>query len=206
MARLSNTASGAAGEAAVLALLLRAGLLVAKPYWGDDEMDLLVFVDNGTRLVLIPLQVKTVQSQSEVTEVAIQGLRKRYVERNKYLCLAIYSVERNKIWLIPTAKNIKEAYTQWASKPTKTKRRTQYDAIDSDNGEVNLRVNVSIAGDKAFDDKWLLDPNKCDSIVQRFNTVANEMQNDLPYQTAVGFKYIATGGFNIGGQAGVTQR
>ena len=40
---LTNTYSGVVGEMAAATALIRAGLQVAKPYWNDDEVDLLVF-------------------------------------------------------------------------------------------------------------------------------------------------------------------
>lgn len=196
MARLSSNASGNAGEAAFNAFFLRAGLKVAKPYWTEDMNDLLVLYDNGTRLIAIPIQVKSVQKKKD-DEEKIQRLWKRYLEKTKYLCLAIYCPDLDKLWFIPKADNIVKAYKEWASKPAKTKPRKKYDEIDSDKGEVPLRVNVTQNGDEEFDKKWLLNTDDVYGIVQQINILANEIQQDKDYSHSVGFSYIGQGSSSI---------
>ena len=199
MARLTSTSAGIVGENAVTSALVRAGLLVAQPFWGDNEIDRIVLFDNGTRLIMIPVQIKAVQAVVNKKEAKIQKLWKRYVEENKYLCLAIYSIERDKIWLFTTASNIKKAYGEWATAPVKTKPRKQYDDINTQKGQVSIRVNVTEAGDPEFDGKWLLNVHDFDSVTQRFNNVANEMQNDKAYFEACGYQYIGQGGIGVSG-------
>lgn len=164
---LTNTASGAAGEAAVVAAFLRAGLLVADPYWNDDEVDLLVLWSARDRLVPIPVQVKSVQSRHVAdpkrnssyvtTVVAPQGLRKRYLNRQPALCLAIYSPARDKIWFFPGSDKIREAYAEWlATRSVKGRKSKAMDHIGDDE-EVPIYVDLSKGGNKDFDAKWLLD-------------------------------------------------
>src|SRR5580704_18972552 len=106
---LTNTYSGIAGELAVATALLLSGYKVAKPYWNNDAMDLLVLWQNesGHSHSVIPVQVKSVQrGSSKKTEIPIDGLKKKYVQRHPSLCLGIFSPELNKVWFIPGARNI----------------------------------------------------------------------------------------------------
>ncbi|HEX8324034.1 MAG TPA: hypothetical protein VF595_08970 [Tepidisphaeraceae bacterium] len=182
---LTNTASGAAGEASVVAAFLRAGLLVADPYWNDDEVDLLVLWADGDRLVPIPVQVKSVQSKQimdkktgvakTVMVVAPQGLRKKYIDRQPALCLAIYSPARDKIWFFPGASSIREAYANWlANRSTKGRKSKAFDAMDADE-EVPIYVDVSKAGDTDFDAKWLLNRQSPEKLTQQIRGLARSM-------------------------------
>lgn len=202
---LTNTASGVAGEAAVTAALLRAGLRVAKPFWTDNEVDLLVFWEEGSRLIPIPVQVKSVQAQPNEDEAMTQGLRKRYIEASPYLCLAIYSVARNKIWFIQKSENIKNVYRKWADAP-KTgpgAPRTKYDDIDLQKGDVNIRVNVSKAGNAAFDAKWLIDTEDASKVTKVFAELAKEINaSDAARNALTHFIYESAGGvMTLGGSA-----
>jgi len=193
---LNNTASGVAGEAAVTAALLRAGLRLAKPYWTDNEVDLLVLWEESSGLIPIPIQVKSVQAAVNETEAHTQNLKKRYIEASPYLCLAIYSVARNKIWIIPKSENIKRVYKEWADAP-KTgpgAPRTKYEEIDPKNGTVNIRVDVSAKGNKDFDKKWLLDAEDASRVSKVFADLGGEIEaSDAALNTLVHFIYESSG-------------
>lgn len=128
---MRNTFSGIAGEARVAAELVRCGLRVAKPYWADDEVDLLVLVEAQRGLeVPLPIQVKSIQlapphpaaDREEARRPAIHGLKKRYVEQNPALCLAIYRPDTDDIWFINGAENIKRVYDEQASASARGER------------------------------------------------------------------------------------
>ncbi len=122
---LNNTYSGVAGELRVAAELVRCGMRVAKPYWTNDEADLVVLY--GTRgrnittsrrsrktLVPVHLQVKAVQflpSKSRTAESSRRvKIKKRYVEDTRSLCIAIYRVDTDCLWFIDGPENIIRAY------------------------------------------------------------------------------------------------
>ena len=74
MYALKNTYSGVAGEMAVATALIRAGHRVAKPYWNDDEVDIMIFERDGLSLLPIPVQVKSIQRLDDKgSEFATQG-------------------------------------------------------------------------------------------------------------------------------------
>lgn len=182
---LTNTASGVAGEAAVAAALLRAGFRVARPYWNDDEVDLLVFWQRGGQPIPIPVQVKAVQSkvirdrvqhtQKIDPVVAPQGLRKRYVEQQPALCLAIYSPARDKIWFFPGAASIREAHGDWLSQRSSRGRPSKtWDEL-ADNDGVPIYVNVSRDGDSDFDHKWLMHRHSPTRLTQQISGLADSL-------------------------------
>jgi hypothetical protein len=178
---LTNTASGVAGEVAVAAALIRAGFLVAKPYWNDDEIDLLILCGEKYRKVQIPVQVKSVQQLgSSKDEKQIQGLKKRYVENNAYLCLAIYSPEHNKIWFIDGSDNIKKIHAEGVikSKGKKGRSRTSYKKIGSD-ADVPIYINISEKGDSEFDDKYLIDTKYADKITNQIKRISDLILNEM---------------------------
>lgn len=107
---LKNTQSGVAGEQSVIAILLRFGLKVSKPYWNDDEVDFEIKYGEGDKSINIPLQVKTVQFSDSKNKAFIQGLKKKYVERNELLCLAIYNPQNDWMWFLTGSKEIISKY------------------------------------------------------------------------------------------------
>ena len=103
---LTNTFSGVAGEARVAAELVRGGMKVARPYWTDDEADLVIIVWANRGLLPIIVQVKALQflpdGKGQVPVRAyIQGLRKRYLSKSPAFVLALYRVDEDFIYLIP---------------------------------------------------------------------------------------------------------
>jgi hypothetical protein len=114
---LTNTFSGIAGEARIAAELVRCGFRVAKPYWCDDEVDLLVLHRSSQPNVALPLsiQIKSVQflpqKDGSLNErVFIQGLKKRYVTKSPAFGLAIYRVDTDEIFFIDGQPNVEAVY------------------------------------------------------------------------------------------------
>lgn len=163
---LTNTASGTAAEIIAAGALLRAGCLVAKPYWNDDEIDLLVFSGGRRDLVWLPVQVKSIQFCSRSTATGCtRGLRKKHLERQPFLCLIIYAPRNNKLWLIPGARTIKQVHQEGVRK---NRRRKPYSRI-STNGEVRIYVDISKEGDKEFDAEWLIDTDSPSSMTAKIS-------------------------------------
>ncbi len=169
----------------MVAAFLRAGLLVADPYWNDDEIDLLVLWSEGDRLVPIPVQVKSVQSKHVIDKktnvsratmiIAPQGLRKKYIDRQPALCLAIYSPARDKIWFFPGADTIRQVYADWlAARSSKGRKSKALDAMGDDE-EVPIYVDVSKEGDKDFDAKWLLDRQSPTKLTKQIHDLARRV-------------------------------
>lgn len=148
---LQNTFSGIAGEARVAAELVRCGLRAAKPYWTDDEVDLIVLHKDGRQVIPIPIQVKSVQflgtaSRSSSDHRFLSGLRKKYVAQNPVLCLAIYRPDTDAIWFIDGSENIRNVYEQDAQ----SAGRTCFDDLGDDD-DVRIRMREK---DDDFDREW----------------------------------------------------
>jgi hypothetical protein len=131
------------------------------------------------------VQVKSVQSKhvidnktnvSRVTMVvAPQGLRKKYIDRQPALCLAIYSPARDKIWFFPGADAIRQVYADWlATRSSKGRKSKALDAM-GDEEEVPIYVDVSKEGDKDFDAKWLLDRQSPTKLTKQIHDLARRV-------------------------------
>lgn len=168
---LKNTWSGGAGEARVAAQLFSFGLHVAKPYWNDDEVDLLVLHGNNNNFLPVPVQVKAVQNDGKNPRVAIQGLKKRYVERQPGLCLAIWSPRWDKIWFIEGRENIRNVYANQAQAHGRGRPRTPYENL-KDTNDVRIYVDLSKEGDTAFDKRWLIRHGQPKALTDRIGTLA----------------------------------
>lgn len=174
---LTNTFSGVAGEARVAAELVRCGLRVAKPYWTDDEADLLVLerVENGVALP-IPVQVKSVQflpskSRPAESDRFISGLKKRYVERNPALCLAIYRPDTDAIWFIHGAQRIRDVYERDVAASGK---RVAYDDLTLAD-DVKLRMRFD--GDATFDADWKVPSGDPTFLSERVREMAADLRD-----------------------------
>jgi len=157
---LTNTRSGIVGEIKVAAALARAGHNVAKPYWNDDEIDLMVLCYSSGKLVPIPVQVKSIQRDpTGPDEQATEGLRKKYLERQFALCLGIYCPQTDKVWFVDGAENIRRVHAEGVrrgeGKPGRP--RKAYGCLGPDD-DVAIYVNLTDGGDEAFDREWLIDP------------------------------------------------
>jgi hypothetical protein len=156
---LKNTFSGVAGEARVAAEFVRCGLRVAKPYWTDDEADLLVIerTRNLQQDLAVPviIQVKAVQflpdrNQKIPTRVFLQRLKKRYVTKSPAFGLAIYRVDTDEIFFIDGQANVRFVYE---SQKSWNKKHIPFDSLkDDDWVRIALHEKEGIEGD------WKVNP------------------------------------------------
>jgi len=174
---LKNTWSGLAGEARVAAQLVAFGLYVAKPYWNDDEIDLLILEGANTDLLPIPVQAKAVQDDGADHIATVQGLRRMYVDRQPALCLAIWSPRWDRIWFIDGSDNIKAAYTaQAASRKGKPGRpKPAYETLKDDD-DVRLQIDLSAKGNADFDSRWLVNHLRPSDLTNRVFALAKRMR------------------------------
>lgn len=171
---IENTFSGQAAELSVAALLVRAGFRVAQPLWSNDYTDLLILKKSKGWLVPIPVQVKSVQQAGKTkSQVAIQGLKKKYVKDVPALCLAIYSPAHDKIWFIPGAENIRIVHQNWVEKSNASPgtRAKLYEDILPEN-DIPIRVDLSTSGDAEFDEQWLVDRKSPIDLYNQINQLA----------------------------------
>lgn len=161
---VTNTFSGALGEARIAAELIRCGIKVAKPYWNDDEMDLLAFLNIGEQVVPLPIQVKSRQFLKGEDKVFIP-IKKQYIAKNEGLCLLLYFPQDDSIWLINGKRNIIQAYdAQFSWNP----KHTMFSAIHKD-GTVGFAFFRAHTG---FDTYWKIDKSDVSDISRRFCAVA----------------------------------
>jgi hypothetical protein len=107
--------------------MVRCRLRVARPYWTEDEVDLIVLSHCDNIFIPVPVQVKPVQfleSKHRKTKAPrfIGSLKKRCVEENPALCLMIYRPDEERMWFIDGPENIQSVYEEDA----KATGRTQY--------------------------------------------------------------------------------
>jgi hypothetical protein len=150
---LTNTFSGVAGEARVAAELVRCGFLVAKPYWTDDEADLIVLDRRHSQtysVVPVVIQVKSVQflpnkQQQTRSRAFIQGLRKRYVLNSPAFALAIYRVDLDEMFFIHGQDNVRSVYEAQCSW---NRKHIPFDSLKGDD-DVRIAVHLTdgIPGD-----------------------------------------------------------
>jgi hypothetical protein len=153
---LINSFSGVVGEMRIAAEFIRCGIQVAKPYWNDDEIDLLVFRYIDNHLIPIPVQIKSIQylprPKGRVQKTKqLQGLKKIYVERQAPLCLAVYEPNSDRIWFVAGANNIKKIY---ADQHAKGRKKKAYKDVDENS---DLPISWDAKPDSEFDRQFLLD-------------------------------------------------
>jgi hypothetical protein len=170
---LTNSFSGVAGEARIAAELVRAGFRVAKPYWTDDEADLLVLMRSNGGLLPIVVQVKSVQflpdSKGQVApRVFTQGLKKRYVQKSPAFLLALYRVDKDFIYLIPGPENIVGTYE---SQKIFNKKHKAFSTLDK-NDDVRMAVDFE---DKLLR-KWKVDSADGASVSRLLNSLKDEIE------------------------------
>jgi hypothetical protein len=192
---LTNTFSGVAGEARVAAELVRAGFRVAKPYWTDDEADLLVLMRSNGGLLPIVVQVKSVQflpdSKGQVApRVFTQGLKKKYVQKSPAFVLALYRVDKDFIYLIPGPKNIVSTYE---SQKLFNKKHKAFSMLD-ENDDVRVAVDF---GDKLLR-KWKVDFANGVSVSRPFNSLRDKIGGTTLFSDAI------DAAWNLQGDAAVT--
>ena len=161
---LTNTFSGVAGEARVAAELVRCGLLIAKPYWTDDEADLILLdhrYSQSYSVVPVIIQVKSVQflpnkQQKVPPRKFIKGLRKRYVLNSPAFALAIYRVDHDEIFFIHGQDNVRAVYEAQSSW---NKKHVSFDKLSpEDDVKIAVDLNEGIPGDwkvPRYEPNWL---------------------------------------------------
>lgn len=167
---VTNTFSGALGETRAVAELIRCGMKVAKPYWNDDEMDLLVFIDVGQRIVPLPVQVKSRQFLRSEEKIFIP-IKKKYITGNPGLCLILYYPKGDEFWVIHGSANIIKAYDAQAAWNSK---HTMFTHIVED-GDVRLAF---LKSNDAFDKDWKVDKQDASDISQRLASTAKDIRQN----------------------------
>jgi hypothetical protein len=154
---LNEYFSGAAGEARIAAEFIRYGYRVAKPCWNDDEIDLIILDKDNGKMFALPIQIKTVQflphgKRPAPERIAIQNLMKKHVNNNIALCLAIYTLDNDRIWFIPGRENIIKAYE---SQSHWNKKHKTYSKLTLNS---QIRIYVS-STPESLHNEWLLPQN-----------------------------------------------
>lgn len=177
---LTNTASGAAGEARVAAELTRCGIQAAKPYWNDDEVDLLVLWRDGQTLYPVPVQVKSVQRlHDKGGNDFISGLKKRYVDGLPSLCLAIYHPKTDRIWFIDTAERIKQVYAAQVD----WHKHVPYAEL-ADDDDVRIGLNLAEKASR-LDAEWLVPRDDASWLSRRIVRATQPIRNAKALETVI---------------------
>ena len=169
-AALSEPFEAPVGETRIAAELLRGGLRVAKPYWSDDATDLIVFVVARGLWMPIRVQIKSVQLPSGVDRRTIQGPKKKHLESDPALCLAIYRLDKDAIWFLDGAASVRRAYEAQAAWDP---RLTPYAELGEDD-EVPLTLQRRA---NAWDE-WLVPRDDASWIHRRVQRVADELADE----------------------------
>lgn len=159
------------------AQLVAFGLYVAKPYWNDDEIDLLILHGANNDLLPIPVQAKGIQDDGVDRTGTVQGLRRKYIDRQPALCLAIWSPRWDRIWFIDGSANIKAVYEEQvaARKGKRGRPKPAYASLDDDD-DVRLQVDLSETGDPAFNQRWLVHHQRPSDLTGRVFALAKRMR------------------------------
>ena len=181
---LKASLAGVAAEMRVAAELCRHGFHVARPYWNEDEIDLLVAYEVSNQVVSIPIQVKCVQFKSSTKRAQdpvyfIQNLKRRYVDGKRWLSLALYNPQNDWFWFIDGAVNIRAAYNSqrfWRRHIPYRKLRRQDD----------VRIGLSRKGRGDFDRRWKCPQKAAIFWDQRIASIAKKIA-DNP-KTVAGIK------------------
>ncbi|MEG4054533.1 MULTISPECIES: hypothetical protein [unclassified Microcoleus] len=172
--KLRNTRSGTAGEMNVIAVLSRCGFNIDKPVQIDDEIDVNFRVKIGKLNITIPIQVKSVQFPEKINikHNFIQGLKKKYLERQPHLCLAIYRPETNEIWFINGSKKIQEVYH---SQESWNAKHRPYNNLSLD---ADIRIALPCK-DILFNQKWKIPADPCNYLNSRFQELISEIEKNI---------------------------
>jgi len=156
---------------------VRYGFRVAKPYWNDDEIDLLLIDKDADHILTIPIQVKSIQflPDKKTYELpdkkAIQGLRKKYLSRNLALCVAIYRPDSDSVWFINGSKNVIAAYEAQSS------WNAQHKAFASLDDDDEVRIYVPCDMSSHLQAEWLLPPHDPTPLRKRISDIKKEMSD-----------------------------
>ena len=179
---LTNTYSGVAGEMRAAAEFVRCGLKVSKPYWTDDEVDLLILIPEKDRLTPLPIQVKSIQfnpdpeTQIQPPRKPIQGLKKKYIERQVALCLVVYRPDTDDLWFFSSAQTIRDLYTEQFKAGIKEK---SYDAIAHD---ADVPIAIELKPSKEFNDKYLWKDQDRLWLTSKLFKLARELDNNHGFE------------------------
>jgi hypothetical protein len=90
------------------------------------------------------------------------------------LCLAIYSFERNKTWLICGADNIQKVHEAGvvAGKGRPGRPRREFKSLQPGE-EVSIYVNLTKKGDPKFDSQWCVEKHSPTFLVNAIQRVAS---------------------------------
>ena len=175
---LTNTLSGVAGEARVAAEFIRCGYKIAKPYWNDDEIDLLLLHPINTgEFMPIKIQVKSVQFLKTDKSIPIQGLKKRYLCKSPNLGLAVYLPEKDDIYFVDGAEKIRGLYQDQTAQ---NKRRTSFDNL-KDEQDVRIRVDSN----SGLGSEWLVDRSTPTWLTERVKRLIASVEKTYPLAPCV---------------------
>jgi hypothetical protein len=176
---LTNTFSGVAGEARVAAEFVRCGLRVSKPYWTDDEVDLLVLERthqlHARFAVPVIIQVKAVQflpnkDQTIPTRVPVRRLKKRYITKSPAFGLAIYRVDTDEIFFIDGEARIRSVYD---SQISWNKKHVSFDSLSAED-----EVRISVHEQKGIKGDWKVDKNDARWLSDRIQRIVSQVDNE----------------------------
>jgi hypothetical protein len=175
---LTNTFSGVAGEARVAAELVRCGFLVAKPYWTDDEADLVLLdrrYNQSYSVIPVIIQVKSIQflgnqAEGEVQRRFIQGLKKKYILRSPAFALAIYRVDTDEMFFIHTSANVKAVYDAQA---TWNNKHVRFDKLGPDSV-----VRIALDKDAGIPGDWKIPRDDRNWLASRVHPMVEEIEKD----------------------------
>lgn len=176
---LTNTFSGVAGEARVAAELVRCGFLIAKPYWTDDEADLILLdrrYSESYSVVPVVIQVKSVQflpnEQQKVSpRKFIKGLRKRYVLNSPAFALAIYRVDRDEIFFIHGQDNVRAVYE---AQDSWNKKHVSFDKL-SPEGDVKIAIDLN----EGIPGNWKVPRYEPNWLTERVHDMVGAVMGDI---------------------------
>ncbi len=159
--------------------LVRCGFLVAKPYWTDDEADLVLFdrrYSQSYAVVPVIIQVKSVQFlpnklQETPSRRFIQGLRKRYILNSPAFALAIYRVDQDEIFFIHGQENVKAVYDAQSS------WNSRHVAFDGLKNEDDVRIAVNF--DEGIPGDWKVPRLDSDWLSARIHSMVEAVMSDM---------------------------
>jgi len=157
---------------------VRCGFLVAKPYWTDDEADLIVLdrrYSQSYSVIPVVIQVKSVQflpnkRQHTRSRTPIQGLRKRYVLNSPAFALAIYRVDQDEIFFIHGQDNVRLVYDAqrfW------NRKHIPFDSLKADDDvRISVHLTDGIPGD------WLVPRLNAAWLSNRIHSMVDTVMED----------------------------
>lgn len=166
---VTNHRSGVIGEQRVASELMRCGYRVAKPYWTEDEADLIVFPVKECYLY-ITVQSKSVQFSHDQSATPpnryISGLKKKYLSDNKWLSLAVYLPEFDDIYFVDGADNIISLYAKQTHKKS-------FDSLDKDDD-----VAITVSYHDGLGSEWKVPKDNATWMTLRISRLTEIIKSD----------------------------